>query len=207
MGRDPRANIQGTDLGPVSPCCSLSFPPPASCNRCSGEGGRHQVCPPGGRQRGEAEGGLIRSRGVGGSLRDCSEDQIWLFLVVPKLEGGAKIREAGSYRPRPGSLGLIGVGCPAGLQLLAQSSIFPCGLAWLRVHSSFTSHRALGLPCARLLPFCAACGAQAPEAVPTPAKSRLCTCSLICPSKPSCQRARPCNVFCPGRCCTQCTCG
>lgn len=30
------------------------------------------------------------------------------------------------------------------------------------------SHRALGLPCARLLPFCAACGAQAPHTCQIP---------------------------------------
>ena len=33
--------------------------------------------------------------------------QIWLSLVGLKLEVGAKTREAGRYRPRPGGLGWI----------------------------------------------------------------------------------------------------
>lgn len=103
------------------------------------------------------------------------------FLGCSQVGSGEQIREAGRDHSPQFGVG-AGLAAPAACSCLR---IFTRGLASIRVrvHSALMSHRALGLPCALLLSFWAVCDAGAPKAVPTPARFRLCTCFLICPSE------------------------
>lgn len=64
-----------------------------------------------------------------GSQRDWLGEYIWLFLVGPQLEAGAKFREAGCYWPSPDHLGPIAaeavVWCPRliATEVVSQSSV------------------------------------------------------------------------------------